>query len=326
MNNKSRSRRSSSCVTFEDIETLEAKHNAICTAKGGGFLSLSFRDDKTTLFIDFQGDMGGVDALKEELKKGRDADVLFGSVIDEDVPKHWIFIGEKVTSLSRGRASMHKTQVYNVLEGCKGEICLTSEDLVDQNVQNPTLIGVNADEVKSMFNNNNGTSISPPQDGDSGSLSQSQGSTASSVPTPSLLPKSVDALDDDGGIQKLAEEFHAAIVSPRSLESVPEDTWRKAEEGAARAGQQPGGQRGGIETKLTPPTPPEVAKPRIKVSTDCFSPKTLRGKTPEGVEPSKKEQRLSDETFKDIFGCSKEEFNGKAKWRQQQMKKQHGFF
>ncbi|XP_066861805.1 villin-like protein isoform X6 [Kogia breviceps] len=47
---------------------------------------------------------------------------------------------------------------------------------------------------------------------------------------------------------------------------------------------------------------------------------------PEGVDPAHKESYLSDSDFQDIFGKSKEEFYSMAKWRQQQEKKQLGFF
>uniref|UniRef100_A0A8C0JHD4 Villin like n=1 Tax=Canis lupus dingo TaxID=286419 RepID=A0A8C0JHD4_CANLU len=47
---------------------------------------------------------------------------------------------------------------------------------------------------------------------------------------------------------------------------------------------------------------------------------------PEGVDPAHKEFYLSDSDFQDIFGKSKEEFYSMAKWRQQQEKKQLGFF
>lgn len=47
---------------------------------------------------------------------------------------------------------------------------------------------------------------------------------------------------------------------------------------------------------------------------------------PEGVDPAHKESYLSDSDFQDIFGKSKEEFYSMAKWRQQQEKKQFGFF
>ncbi|XP_008066526.1 villin-like protein [Carlito syrichta] len=47
---------------------------------------------------------------------------------------------------------------------------------------------------------------------------------------------------------------------------------------------------------------------------------------PEGVDPARKEFYLSDSDFQDIFGKSKEDFYSMAKWRQQQEKKQLGFF
>ncbi|XP_020770505.2 villin-like protein isoform X2 [Odocoileus virginianus] len=47
---------------------------------------------------------------------------------------------------------------------------------------------------------------------------------------------------------------------------------------------------------------------------------------PEGVDPAHKEAYLSDSDFQDIFGKSKEEFYSMAKWRQQEEKKQLGFF
>ncbi|XP_062971177.1 villin-like protein [Cynocephalus volans] len=47
---------------------------------------------------------------------------------------------------------------------------------------------------------------------------------------------------------------------------------------------------------------------------------------PEGVDPTRKEFYLSDSDFQDIFGKSKEEFYSMATWKQQQEKKQLGFF
>ncbi|XP_070247159.1 villin-like protein isoform X1 [Myotis yumanensis] len=47
---------------------------------------------------------------------------------------------------------------------------------------------------------------------------------------------------------------------------------------------------------------------------------------PEGVDPAQREFYLSDSEFEDIFGKSKEEFYSMAKWKQQQEKKQLGFF
>ena len=42
--------------------------------------------------------------------------------------------------------------------------------------------------------------------------------------------------------------------------------------------------------------------------------------------PTLPQAYLSDSDFQDIFGKSKEEFYSMAKWRQQQEKKQLGFF
>ncbi|KAM6169231.1 villin-like protein [Rhynchocyon petersi] len=47
---------------------------------------------------------------------------------------------------------------------------------------------------------------------------------------------------------------------------------------------------------------------------------------PEGVDPARREFYLSDADFQDIFGKSKEDFYSMVKWKQQQEKKQHGFF
>ncbi|KAM8758180.1 villin-like protein [Rhynchonycteris naso] len=47
---------------------------------------------------------------------------------------------------------------------------------------------------------------------------------------------------------------------------------------------------------------------------------------PEGVDPAHKEFYLSDSDFQDIFGKSKNEFYTMALWKQQQEKKQLGFF
>lgn len=100
-----------------------------------------------------------------------------------------------------------------------------------------------------MFNN--GSTISPLQGvEDTGSLSQSRGSDASSVPTPHLLPKSAETemTDNNRGVQKLTEEFQAAIVSPRSLESVPEDARNTS--GGVVTDHLPASQNGGVETKV----------------------------------------------------------------------------
>jgi len=184
-------------------------------------------------------------------------------------------------------------------------------------------------------------------------------SSVASVPTPNLLPvektlgnqgqeqKDIDMPEDDGGVQKLADEFHAAIVSPRMLNSVPESAFAKASDEAGGITKVDPPQcvedddevaktiSETIARQVTPPTPPKPPSPAlsspprstaVSVDTDVLSPDTLRGKTPEGVNPAKKEERLSDETFEEIFGCTKIEFNKKAKWRQVQDKKKHGFF
>lgn len=45
-----------------------------------------------------------------------------------------------------------------------------------------------------------------------------------------------------------------------------------------------------------------------------------------GLPPPPPQFYLSDSEFKDVFGKSKEEFYSMAKWKQQQEKKQLGFF
>lgn len=66
------------------------------------------------------------------------------------------------------------------------------------------------------------------------------------------------------------------------------------------------------------------------VANGCLSRKQLMHQAakdlPEGVDPAQKEFYLSDSEFKDVFGKSKEEFYSMAKWKQQQEKKQLGFF
>ncbi|KAM4706373.1 villin-like protein [Rhinophrynus dorsalis] len=47
---------------------------------------------------------------------------------------------------------------------------------------------------------------------------------------------------------------------------------------------------------------------------------------PEGVDPSKKEMYLSDADFADIMGMPKDQFYQLPKWKQQNLKKQHGLF
>jgi hypothetical protein len=47
---------------------------------------------------------------------------------------------------------------------------------------------------------------------------------------------------------------------------------------------------------------------------------------PDGVDPSTKEQWLSDDEFMHIFGVTKESFNALPKWKRSAQKKKHGLF
>ncbi|XP_043939326.1 advillin-like isoform X2 [Protopterus annectens] len=77
---------------------------------------------------------------------------------------------------------------------------------------------------------------------------------------------------------------------------------------------------------------PDVKLPETKVydAKGPFPREQLVGKTvdelPEGVDPSRKEAYLSDEDFSDIFQMSRMQFQGLPKWKQQNIKKQHGLF
>ncbi|XP_076725204.1 villin-like protein isoform X1 [Callospermophilus lateralis] len=66
------------------------------------------------------------------------------------------------------------------------------------------------------------------------------------------------------------------------------------------------------------------------VDSESLPPERLRYRAvedlPQGVDPTRKEFYLSDADFQDIFGKSKKEFYGMAKWKQQQEKKKLGFF
>jgi len=52
----------------------------------------------------------------------------------------------------------------------------------------------------------------------------------------------------------------------------------------------------------------------------------LKAGCPDGVDPTSKEQHLSDDDFAAVFGMSKEEFNGMAAWKRKKAKQQHGLF
>ncbi|CAN0502590.1 unnamed protein product [Discosporangium mesarthrocarpum] len=46
----------------------------------------------------------------------------------------------------------------------------------------------------------------------------------------------------------------------------------------------------------------------------------------EGVDPSCREQYLSDEEFYEVFGMTKADFAAQPKWKQQSQKKSKGLF
>jgi hypothetical protein len=52
----------------------------------------------------------------------------------------------------------------------------------------------------------------------------------------------------------------------------------------------------------------------------------LKKGTPEGVNPSKKEQYLSDTDFEAVFGMNRDKFNELKEWKKKDLKKQRGLF
>jgi len=52
----------------------------------------------------------------------------------------------------------------------------------------------------------------------------------------------------------------------------------------------------------------------------------LKRSFPEGVDPTKKEQYLSDEVFSQVFKMDKTAFNALKEWKRKDMKKQAGLF
>ena len=57
-----------------------------------------------------------------------------------------------------------------------------------------------------------------------------------------------------------------------------------------------------------------------------FSIDELRKGCPNGVNPASKEQHLSDDDFKTIFGMEKAAFNELKDWKRKDLKKKHGLF
>jgi len=146
-------RLSSSGCSIDDVPALEKIHNAICLDRTGFVVvshMITHEGETSNLILTLQGE-GGVSELKEtlRLKDGSDDEVFYGSVVDSGVPKHFICIGAKVGALRRGRASMHKSYVYGILEGCKGEFVWTTADLVEGEGDGELgLASINRDEIK----------------------------------------------------------------------------------------------------------------------------------------------------------------------------------
>ncbi len=47
---------------------------------------------------------------------------------------------------------------------------------------------------------------------------------------------------------------------------------------------------------------------------------------PEGVDPTKREEYLDDETFSKVFGMNKDAFRAMPKWKRDDAKKKNGLF
>nr|XP_023655929.1 villin-like protein isoform X1 [Paramormyrops kingsleyae] len=78
-------------------------------------------------------------------------------------------------------------------------------------------------------------------------------------------------------------------------------------------------------------TPPPSKGPSTSASKgSAFSPQLLVNKDPEelpsGVDPSKKEEYLSDADFESLFGTTRTDFSRLPKWRQNHLKKEAGLF
>lgn len=70
----------------------------------------------------------------------------------------------------------------------------------------------------------------------------------------------------------------------------------------------------------------ELASKYLDPKTNKFDYETLKGKFPEGVNPTIKEAYLEENNFKEIFGMTMDEFNSLKKWKQQELKKKHMLF
>jgi len=73
----------------------------------------------------------------------------------------------------------------------------------------------------------------------------------------------------------------------------------------------------------TPSVVPGDAKDPSSFKVDY---ETLKSSMPAGVDPTKKEQYLSDAEFEKVMGSPRGEFNAMKPWKQSQIKKAKGLF
>lgn len=81
---------------------------------------------------------------------------------------------------------------------------------------------------------------------------------------------------------------------------------------------------------LMPPTPPSSSTTSsvlyLDSSSNSFDYDTLKSGCPEGVDPTQKEQYLTEDVFQSLFGMSKAAFMQQVKWKRDQKKKTLGLF
>ena len=66
---------------------------------------------------------GGMEAVSSKLPSG---EPVFGGVrLSKGRFVHFLYVGEDVPAMKKGRTLMYKNGVFNVLEGCDGEIEMT---------------------------------------------------------------------------------------------------------------------------------------------------------------------------------------------------------
>ena len=64
----------------------------------------------------------------------------------------------------------------------------------------------------------------------------------------------------------------------------------------------------------------------LKPEENVFDLEVLKTSFPEGVDPTRKEQYLSDAAFQEAFKMTKDEFSKLKKWKQQNLRKEKGLF